>query len=130
MNRQDLDHRLRDDAARLRASCPPHVRHRVAARLGQRDRRPLRRTVGFPALAGAAAALAVFVSVWMLWQPAGVEKPAPSVAGLNAAPVVASSDRLMASREAALENEWRLLERDLRNLRDHVTATFDTNPNG
>lgn len=130
MNRQDLEYRLRNDAERLQVSCPPYLRHRVAARLRAGKLRPDRWPVGFPALAGTLGALVVIVSVWMLWQPPGVEEPTLRVAGLNAAPVVASSDRLLASREAALENERQLLERDLRNLRDHVTATFDINPNG
>jgi hypothetical protein len=131
MNRQDLENRLRNDAERLQVSCPPQLRQRVAARLRAAKRRSDRWPVGFSALAGALGALVVMVSVWMLWQPPGVEDPTPRMmAGLNAAPVVASSDRLLASREAALENERQLLERDLRNLRDHVTATFDINPNG
>lgn len=130
MNTQDLEQRLRNDAQRLEASCPEHLRHRVAAQLREPQSRSYRRPVALPVLAGALGAVALFVSVWMLWQPAGVEDRAPRVAGLNAAPVVASSDRLLASREAALENEWQMLERDLRNLRDHVTATFDINPNG
>lgn len=128
MNRQDLEHRLRADAERLDASCPPHLRHRVAARIRQGEDRPLHRRIGFTALAGAFAAFA-FVSLWMLWQPSGVERHDARTTDLNATPVVAKSDRMLASREAALENEWRLLERDLRILRDHVTATFDKNPN-
>lgn len=127
MNRPDLEHRLRQDADRLQASCPPHVRHRVTADLRERERR---RHVPVAGLAGVLGALVVFVSVWMLWQPSGVEEAPPRTAGLNAGPIVASSDRLLASREAALENEWQLLERDLRNLRDHVTATFDRIPKG
>lgn len=130
MNRQDIEDRLRNDAERLQVACPPHLRHRVAARLRAGKLRPGRWPVGFPALAGALGVLMVLVSVWMLWQPPGVEDPTPRMAGLNATPVVASSDRLLASHEAALENERQLLERDLRNLRDHVTATFDINPNG
>lgn len=130
MNRQDLEHRLRHDAERLQTECPPHLRHRVAARLRDGEQQTIRRQAALPALAGALGVLAVFATVWMLWQPAGVEQAPRGVAGLNAAPIVASSDRLLASREAALEFERQLLERDLRNLRDHVTATFDRNPNG
>lgn len=130
MNRQELEAQLRDEALQLQANCPPHVRHRVAARLRRSGRQPARRPFGRPVLAGAFAIVALLVSTWMLWRPATVEDAAPSTAGLNAAPIVANSDRLLASREAALENEWQLLERDLRNLRDHVTATFDRKPNG
>jgi hypothetical protein len=130
MNRQDLENRLRADAERLGASCPPHVRHRVAERIRHGEGRPSHRRIGVPALAGAfAATFFAFVSVWMLWQPSGVERHDARTVDLNAAPVVAKSDRMLASREAALENEWQLLERDLRILRDHVTATFDKNPN-
>jgi len=130
MNRQDLESRLRNDADRVRAECPPYLRQRVAARIRDDERRWSRNVLGFPAAAGALGALVALVCVWMLWQPADLEERTVETAGLNAAPVVATSDRLLASREAALENERRLLERDLRNLRDHVTATFDINPNG
>lgn len=130
MNRLDLEDRLRNDAEGVRAECPPHLRHRVADRIRQDERRWSRSPVGFPALAGALGALLVFVSVWMLWQPDGVDERAVESTGLNAAPVVATSDRLLASREAALENEWQLLERDLRHLRDHVAASLDRKPNG
>jgi hypothetical protein len=130
MNRRNLEQRLRDDAGKLQAACPPHARQRVAAHIRADERTAASRRVAFPALAGACAALAVFVSVWMVRDDIGVDRAGPTKAGLNAAPVVASSDRLLASREAALEDEWRLIERDLRSLRDHVTKTFDRNPNG
>lgn len=130
MNRQDLENRLRADAGRVRAECPPHLRQRVAARIRDEGRRRSRNRFGFPAMAGALGAMVALVSVWMLWQPAGVEERTVEAAGLNAAPIVASSDRLLASREAALEDERQRLERDLRHLRDHVTATFDRKPNG
>ena len=132
MNRQDLEQRLRDDAKRLRASSPPHVRHRVAARIRAGEGRAAGRQrglPGLPALAGALGALVAVVSVWLAWPPAAVDRPAPATADLNAAPVVAKSDRMLASREAALENELQLIERDLRLLRDHVTATFERNSN-
>jgi len=146
MNRQDLENRLKRDAEGLRASCPPHVSHTVASRIRQESRRPegrpegndpragTRTIAGLPGLAGACALALVFVSVWTLWPAAGLEeradKAADNSAGLNAAPIVASSDRLMASREAALEVERQLLERDLRQLRDHLTATFASKTNG
>lgn len=130
MNRRNLEQRLRGDADRVKAACPPHVRQRVAAHIRADDRGASSRRIAFPVLAGSFAALVVFVSVWMVRDDAGVDRPRPATVGLNAAPIVASSDRLLASREAALEHEWRLIERDLRNLRDHVTKTFDRNPNG
>jgi hypothetical protein len=70
-------------------------------------------------------ALAVFAGVWLFWPRAGVESPEARTAGLNAVPVVATSDRMLATREAALESELQLLGRDLRILRDHVAATLD-----
>jgi len=130
MNRQDLENRLCNDAEGVRAECPPHLRHRVAARIREGEHRRLPGRVGFQVPAGALGVLVVLVSVWMLWQPKGVDERAIESAGLNAAPVVASSDRLLASREAALENEWQLLERDLRHLRDQVAASLDRKPNG
>lgn len=130
MNKQELEQRLRGDAERLRASCPPHVRHRVSAWLQDVDRKSARWRVGFPALVGALGALAVFVVIGLVRDPVEIEQAAPATSGLNVAPVVANSDRLLASREAALEQERRLLGRDLRNLRDHVTSAFNTNSNG
>ena len=129
MNSKHLEHRLRGDAERLQASCPPHVEHRVVARIRAGEGHHPQPSYGFPALVGAIAALTVFVSVWVLWQPPAAEGPAAVTADLNAVPVVAKSDRVLASREAALESEWQRLERDLRTLRDHVTATFDKNSN-
>lgn len=131
MNRQDLEQRLRSDAERLEAACPPRVRRRVTAQVCEYSQSPAPMIPFHAALAGALGTLAVFAIVWMLWQPAEVEAPSAGEGRLNAAPVVAISDRLLASREAALETEWQLLERDLRHLRDHVTATFDNdNPDG
>lgn len=130
MNKQELEQRLRGDAEHLQVSCPTHIGHRVSARLQEVDGKPARWRVGFPALAGALGALAVFVVVGLVRDPVEIEQAAPATPDLNVAPVVANSDRLLASREAALEQERQLLGRDLRNLRDHVTSAFNTNPNG
>lgn len=133
MNRQDLEHRLSSDAQRLRVSCPPRVVSRVAARVHERARRPRRGRIALPVLAGAMAGLALLAVTWMHWQPSGVEDledPSQVAAGLNAGLAIAMSDHLAASRETALVQEWRLLERDLRHLRDHVTAPFEPNTDG
>jgi hypothetical protein len=129
MNGKRLEQRLRDDAARVRSDCPARVRHRVLSRIRTGEPARVRRLPGLPVMAGAFGALLVFVGVWVVRPASDPPSPAASRPDLNAAPIVASSDRLLASREAALQNEWQLLERDLRLLRDHVTATFDKNPN-
>lgn len=132
MNRQQLEERLQADAGRIRADCPERVGQRVAARIRNRQRRPSPSPwfLRPPALAGAAGALVLCAALWIAGQPGGPDKAGLEEAGLNVAPVVASSDRLMALREAALVNERQLLEQDLRNLRDQVTATFLQDSNG
>lgn len=129
MNRHDLEDRLRSDAERFEAKCPPQLRHRVAARIQEAGRGHARNPLAFPTLAGVVGALVVLVSVWVIRDPAGLEQRSGEVVRSDASPVVAASDHLLASHEAALENEWQLLERDLRNLRDHVTSPFERNPN-
>lgn len=131
MNRRQLEDRLQADAGRIKAACPERVGHRVSAEIRNRQSRPLPWFLRPPALASAAGALALGVAVWIAQQPGGPDGASlVDEAALNAVPVVATSDRLMASREAALANERQLLERDLRNLRDQVTATFLQDSNG
>ncbi len=132
MNRQQLEERLQADAGCIRADCPERVGQRVAARVRNHQSWPSPSPwfLRPPALAGAAGALVICAALWMAGQPVGPDGAGLEEAGLNVAPVVANSDRLMASREAALANERRMLEQDLKNLRDQVTATFDTKPNG
>lgn len=130
MNRRHLEDRLQADAGRIQTNCPERVGTRVAARIRSQESRPSLWFLRLPALAGAAGAVALCAAIWLTGQSGGSDQQRLDGIALNAAPVVANSDRLLASREAALEQEWRLLGRDLRNLRDHVTATFDINPNG
>ncbi|RFF28807.1 MULTISPECIES: hypothetical protein [unclassified Wenzhouxiangella] len=132
MNRQQFEERLHADAGRIQADCPERVGQRVAARIRNHQSCPSPSPwfLRPPALAGAAGALVICAVLWVAGQPGGPDRAGLDEAGLNVVPVVTSSDRLMASREAALANERRLLEQDLRNLRDQVTATFDTKPNG
>lgn len=130
MNRQRIEDRLQADAARIEAACPERVSQRVAARIRAEERRPSRWFFRPPALAGAAAVLALCALVWIARLPGGPKEASLDEFALNAVPVVASSDRLMASREAALANERQLLEQDLRHLRDQLTATFLQDSNG
>lgn len=132
MNRQQLEERLQADAGRIQPDCPERVGQRVAARIRNHQSRPSLSPwfLRPPALAGAAGALVISAALWIAGQPGGPDGAGLEEAGLNVAPVVANSDRLMALREAALANERRLLEQDLRNLRDQVTATFLQDSNG
>jgi hypothetical protein len=145
MNERAIEDRLRKDAEELQeelqASCPPHVRHAAVARIREEGRRRRKERprlpsawAGLSGLAGACALVVIGVSVWSLWAPTGSETPAAGSARPDRAPILAtnfaSPDRLIASREAALEDEWRRLEGDLRELRAEVTASFTRKPNG
>lgn len=125
MNRQDLEDRLRADALRMRAEAPAGLRRRVAARIRSQERPGFARPLRWPALAGALGAVVAALLVWTIDRPGERELPGMQAGGLNDVAIVASSDRLLAYREAALAEEWRLLEQDLQSLRDQVTNTFE-----
>lgn len=133
MNHEFLERRLRQDAGALEAECPDSVRRRALWRIEQE--RPARESV--PArwlwLAPACALLVAVAVTWMLLPEAGRQSPEPAVAALpdlHLSPLMTDPDRLLARREAALEQEQQSLARDLRALRDHVTASFESKSNG
>lgn len=131
MNHSELEQRLKDDAGALSARCPDDVRHRVRSDIARQQAGPARRRIpgGWPSLAAACALTLAVAITWML-VPSAPEPGGNAGVDLQADPVMTDPDRLLAAREAILENEWQSLERDLRALRQQVTLNFQRTSNG
>jgi len=134
MNKTSLERQLRQDAHAVEAECPDAPRRRALWRIESAEVAPSGvRPPRWPWLAAATAALLVVALVWTEWPEPGGEARQPevvNVADLHLSPLMTDPDRLFARREAALERERQLLTRDLQTLRDHVTATFESNAKG
>lgn len=127
------EERLRQDARVIEARCPDSVRRRALWRIEAEGPQAAATSPRWPWLASAFALLLVVAVTW-LWLPEpGQEASSPAVVlgpDLHRSPWMTDPDRLIARREAALEDERQSLARDLRALRDHVTASFESNSNG
>jgi hypothetical protein len=133
MNNASLERRLRQDAAAIEADCPDSARRRALWRIEQASPSAERVQPRWPWLASACALIVAVAATWMLLPESGREVSEPEVAAipdLHLSPLMTDPDRLLARREAALEQEQQSLARDLQALRDHVTASFESKSNG
>lgn len=132
----NIERRLRADAAEIRAEVPPHVRARIASSLqNARAIPPVRREFGWPlwlaaSLTGAAAAVVVIVSV--NWGSIDREQPQVAETVVRSVPeYVHELERQLplraktANLTAPLEEELKNLRSDLERARENVEQDLD-----